>query len=79
MSEIDDISFVLSESGHLYSFGSNSEGQLGTGDTDSNIATPQLIKGIKPTKFKMITAGTDHAAALTGMILILVLSLFGFL
>jgi len=55
------------ESGKVYSFGANSEGQLGLGSADAeNRTTPQLIDGLPEEQYKVLTGGTDHAAALTG-------------
>ncbi|XP_041354796.1 X-linked retinitis pigmentosa GTPase regulator-like isoform X2 [Gigantopelta aegis] len=56
--------FVATESGLLYSFGSNSEGQLGIPDIqESNV--PKCIDSIDATPFKMLGAGAEHSVALT--------------
>ena len=53
------------ESGNIYTFGANSEGQLGVeGVTESNV--PKHVKTLDPTPYKMLAAGCDHSMALTG-------------
>lgn len=56
---------LVSESGHIYSFGSNSDGQLGyEGVTDQYL--PKHIESLRPTKYKILSAGADNSVALTG-------------
>ncbi|KAJ8316665.1 hypothetical protein KUTeg_005784, partial [Tegillarca granosa] len=55
---------VATESGKLYSFGANGEGQLGVEDVPSS-DKPLEISSIKPQKYKMLAAGADHSIALT--------------
>lgn len=57
----------ISESGKVYSFGANGEGQCGLGDTDTSVTSPQLVEALNNLDIKMLSAGTDHAAALTGL------------
>ena len=54
-------------SGAVYSCGANGECQLGLGpEEDTTIHTPRQIQGLPDCGFKVLTGGTDHAAALTG-------------
>lgn len=55
----------FSESGKVYTFGSNSDGQLGTaGGSDTSV--PQQVKKLGPANYKMLGAGVYHSMALTG-------------
>ncbi|XP_002730519.1 X-linked retinitis pigmentosa GTPase regulator-like, partial [Saccoglossus kowalevskii] len=54
---------VCTKAGRLYSFGAGSDGQLGTGDAQC-ATSPQLIN-LPEQKYKLLSAGTDHSAALT--------------
>lgn len=60
-------SLVLSASGQVYSFGSNSFGQLGTGSTtDSNIPVAVSLTGLLNNHHAIaIAAGTEHSLILT--------------
>jgi alpha-tubulin suppressor-like RCC1 family protein len=53
--------------GNLYSFGCNSESQLGLGDEkmDSFYNTPQKIESAEPQEWAMISAGSGHSFALS--------------
>ncbi|XP_064594813.1 X-linked retinitis pigmentosa GTPase regulator-like [Liolophura sinensis] len=55
---------VATESGLLYSFGANSEHQLGVDDVPGT-NDPKRIDTLEPTKYKMLAAGADHSMALT--------------
>ena len=55
----------ISESGKLFSFGANSEGQLGIENCSSS-NEPKEITAISTHKYKQLSAGADHSAALTG-------------
>ena len=58
---------MLSESGKLFGFGDNAEGQLGLGADDSQTVTrPQYIESLRVRNFKMLSCGLEHSAALTG-------------
>ena len=54
------------ESGKLYSFGSNNDGQLGLGVKDDKVCSPTLINSLGEQRYQMLSAGMDHSAALTG-------------
>ncbi len=50
----------------MYGFGSNSDSQLGIGDSANQVSSlPQKLQ-IEPKKWKVIAAGTAHSCALTG-------------
>ncbi|KAK6187712.1 hypothetical protein SNE40_005676 [Patella caerulea] len=53
-----------SESGYLYSCGSNSESQLGLKEV-RQVDKPQCINGVEPQQYKMLSCGADHSVALT--------------
>ncbi|BFZ10138.1 hypothetical protein BsWGS_13177 [Bradybaena similaris] len=55
---------ISTEAGHIYSFGSNSEGQLGIADAPDQYA-PRHIVTLEPANYKMLTAGSDSSMALT--------------
>ncbi|CAL1543075.1 unnamed protein product, partial [Lymnaea stagnalis] len=55
---------VSTESGHIYTFGSHSDGQLGY-ETSTSQHTPRRIESLEPTKYKILAAGSDSSAALT--------------
>ena len=54
----------ISESGKLFSFGANGEGQLGVEDLPSS-NDPKEIEA-EPHKYTHLAAGADHSVALTG-------------
>ena len=54
------------DSGHIYSFGSNSEGQLGIKDV-SDLHLPKCIESLESAEYKMLAAGSDSSVALTGI------------
>lgn len=55
----------FTESGKIYSFGANGEGQLGVDDSpNSNV--PKCIDSIGDQDYSMLAAGTEHSVALTG-------------
>lgn len=58
--------FFVVESGKIYSFGANGEGQLGLGDTEMSVSSPQEVESLNNKDIKMLSAGTEHSAALTG-------------
>lgn len=55
---------MLTSDGQIYTFGSNSYGQLGLGDLSSR-GSPTLVKIPSGVNIVMITAGSHHSAALT--------------
>lgn len=58
-------SVLVDDAGHLYTFGSNSKGQLGTGDTVSR-SVPILITGnLLGRKVVQVACGDAHTAVLT--------------
>ena len=63
------ISFL--ESGKLYSFGNNGDGQLGIGSSGTDVqnqSTPKAIDTVNDTlTWNMLSAGNDHSVALTGI------------
>ncbi|XP_052238414.1 X-linked retinitis pigmentosa GTPase regulator-like [Dreissena polymorpha] len=55
---------VATESGKIFSFGNNGEGQLGVEDSPaSNV--PKCIDSLVTQQYKQLAAGTDHSVALT--------------
>lgn len=55
---------VLTTEGQVYTFGSNSYGQLGVGDLSPR-GFPTIVKMPISVNIKMIAAGSHHTAALT--------------
>jgi alpha-tubulin suppressor-like RCC1 family protein len=55
------------ESG-VYSFGYNSDGQLGLGNTTKQ-STPQLISTLKNEKIKNVVCGSDNTFIITGKLI----------
>ena len=55
-------SLVLTESGEVYAWGDNDDGQLGLGDREERL-TPTKVEGLP--KVKAIAAGGVHSLALT--------------
>jgi alpha-tubulin suppressor-like RCC1 family protein len=55
-------SLALTESGEVYAWGYNADGQLGLGDTEDRL-TPTKVEGLP--KVKAVAAGYDHSLALT--------------
>ena len=51
----------------MHAFGANGEGQCGLGVTDSSITSPQIVEALDNLDIKMLSAGTEHAVALTGL------------
>ncbi len=61
------ICVLVSESGCVYSFGANGEGQLGLGgETDGTVTSPRLVEALQDKSVQMLSAGADHCIALTG-------------
>lgn len=59
--------FIVTESGKIYSFGANGEGQLGVEDSPaSNV--PKCIDSLVEQQYCMLAAGADHSIALTGRV-----------
>jgi alpha-tubulin suppressor-like RCC1 family protein len=50
----------------VYSFGDNSYGQLGLGNTDEQ-STPQLISSLQNEKIKNVVCGAHHTIITTGI------------
>lgn len=53
---------LLSQNGHVYSFGENKCGQLGHGDT-KNRFIPTIIKKLRKQAIGNISCGYDHVIA----------------
>ncbi|KAJ8304849.1 hypothetical protein KUTeg_018432 [Tegillarca granosa] len=68
---VDDIvcgaehTLALTSSGDVWGWGSNSEGQLGIGHTNSPVREPQLLPCLSGKNIKQISAGRTHSAAWT--------------
>lgn len=62
-------SFLLTDQGELYSFGSNEDGKLGVKNSDPKycLFSPTLIEGLR--NVVKISAGPNHAMAITEKIL----------
>ncbi|KAG3120740.1 hypothetical protein PI124_g1442 [Phytophthora idaei] len=65
-----DFSFALTDKGELYSWGGNSQNQLGIGgglamDVYNIESIPVLVEAFNGLSVKQIAAGYDHAAAVT--------------
>ena len=56
-------SLILTKSGQLYSFGFNSQGQLGLNNTQ-NYCVPTLVESMQSLKIIQIAAGRNHSVAL---------------
>ena len=55
---------IIKESGYIYSFGCNSESQLGLSKTESFYNTPQKINSLPSLNWRMLSAGAGHSCAL---------------
>ena len=51
----------------MHAFGANGEGQCGLGVTESSITSPQIVEALDNLDIKMLSAGTEHVVALTGI------------
>lgn len=62
-------SFLLTDQGELFAFGSNEDGKLGvrTSDPKYCLHTPTLVEGLK--NVVKVSAGPNHAMAITEKIL----------
>ncbi|MDI9817788.1 MULTISPECIES: hypothetical protein [unclassified Legionella] len=56
---------VLIEGGIVYSWGGNTEGQLGLGDSIDSCESPQVIEALKEVEIKNIFAAGNHSFCLT--------------
>ncbi|XP_042896325.1 X-linked retinitis pigmentosa GTPase regulator isoform X1 [Parasteatoda tepidariorum] len=56
---------VATAGGHIYAFGSNSEGQLGSADEEPIHSSPVRVQGLEGITIKMLSGGADHSMALT--------------
>jgi X-linked retinitis pigmentosa GTPase regulator len=56
---------LATESGYIYSFGCNSESQLGLNRSDSFYNTPQKISSIPSLNWKILSAGAGQSCALS--------------
>lgn len=63
--KVQNIFFFILESGCLYTFGANGDGQLGVEDIPSSNC-PVKVE-CEPRQYKALAAGADHSVALTGM------------
>ncbi|CAH7145622.1 probable E3 ubiquitin-protein ligase HERC6 [Phodopus roborovskii] len=60
-----DHSLALSEDSQVFSWGNNSEGQLGLGKTISCEASPQKVKSLEGIPLAQVAAGGTHSFALS--------------
>uniref|UniRef100_A0A8C6HDX1 Uncharacterized protein n=1 Tax=Mus spicilegus TaxID=10103 RepID=A0A8C6HDX1_MUSSI len=58
-------SLALSEGGHVFSWGRNSEGQLGLGKNSRSQAIPQKVKSLEGIPLAQVAAGGTHSFALS--------------
>nr|XP_048292637.1 probable E3 ubiquitin-protein ligase HERC6 isoform X2 [Myodes glareolus] len=58
-------SLALSEDGQVFSWGSNSQGQLGLGKNFSSQASPQKVKSLEGIPLAQVAAGGTHSFALS--------------
>jgi alpha-tubulin suppressor-like RCC1 family protein len=64
-SSLVNLNFIKGTENGVYSFGNNSYGQLGLGNT-TNQTTPQLISTLKNEKIKNVVCGYYHSIIITG-------------
>jgi alpha-tubulin suppressor-like RCC1 family protein len=64
-SSLVNLNFIKETENGVYSFGNNSYGQLGLGNT-TNQTTPQLISTLKNEKIKNVVCGYYHSIIITG-------------
>ena len=55
----DEHTAVVTQTGRLFTFGSNEFGQLGLGHNES-ILKPSCVKALKPDKVKTVACGKSH-------------------
>ncbi|KAG1651691.1 X-linked retinitis pigmentosa GTPase regulator [Nymphon striatum] len=55
---------VATDSGKVFAFGSNTDGQLGISET-STTQNPTVIIDLPEVQYKLLSAGVEHSAALT--------------
>lgn len=60
-----EFAIALTKDGLIYSWGDNGHGELGIGQTGGDRDTPQLVKTPSGVRFKQISAGKNHALALS--------------
>jgi len=58
-----DHSLVVSDGGHIYSWGLGMCGQLGHGDEEENVSSPKLVEALQAEKIIAIAAGAHHCCA----------------
>ncbi|KAJ8403638.1 hypothetical protein AAFF_G00349640 [Aldrovandia affinis] len=61
----DHHTIALSKDGQLFTWGSNSNGQLGLGNDAPSTKTPQLLYTLSGIPLVMVTAGRDHSFTLS--------------
>ena len=59
--------FMLTHQGEVYTCGETTNGRLGLGDIDGNVAVPQIVKGLEgiPIKKLAVHSGGRHTLALS--------------
>lgn len=60
------IFLYVSDSGKLYGFGANGEGQLGLPEDADRVCVPKCINLPTHSTIKMVAAGAEHSVLLTG-------------
>lgn len=58
-------SLALSETGEVYSFGGESAGELGHGDSSSTQLTPRRVEALRLVRVSAVAAGWNHSLALS--------------
>lgn len=69
-SSLISVNHLIIEKGNIYTFGSNSEGQLGIGDNFQNsyANVPQKVEKLDSHEWLMLAAGSGHSVALSSKI-----------
>jgi hypothetical protein len=59
---------VISDAGKVYTWGLNSDGQLGHGNTSRRCLLPDIVHPARRNRMLMIALGAAHSLALTGCV-----------